>query len=189
MKAFSLQKNRVGFSLVELLVVLAVFSLLVSTVFVHFSQLASTQRDTQRIADMRTITTALDLYFSKNHSYPAVTSSDPSCGGWETSVHTPNNFLHPLVSDGELTKVPVDPLNTGLCTKNPLVVYSYFYYHFTANDSSWDSCDPSLGSFYVLAVYSMETSAIPTPNTPGWSCPSYLNLTFPWVTGKTELKN
>jgi len=62
-------KNK-GFTLIELLVVIAIIGLLASVVLLALNSARAKSRDAKRIADMRQIATALELYFNDNSSYP-----------------------------------------------------------------------------------------------------------------------
>lgn len=65
-----LQAARAGFTLVELLVVLAIIGLLLTAV-VASTQIARTRsRDARRLSDLRQIQTALALYEGINQQYP-----------------------------------------------------------------------------------------------------------------------
>lgn len=66
-------KNK-GFTLIELLVVIAIIGLLASVVLLALNSARAKSRDAKRIADMRQLASALELYFNDNSSYP--TNSD-----------------------------------------------------------------------------------------------------------------
>ncbi|MFA5644183.1 MAG: type II secretion system protein, partial [Patescibacteria group bacterium] len=67
-----------AFTLVELLVVIAIIGILATLAIVAIQNTRAKARDTKRIADVKQIQTALELYFNDNGSYPvssSVTSS------------------------------------------------------------------------------------------------------------------
>ena len=64
-------KNRKGFTLIELLVVVAVIGILASVILVGVAAFRGKGRDARRIQDLRQIQNGLELYFTKNGSYPA----------------------------------------------------------------------------------------------------------------------
>lgn len=74
------QKNKnfqkSGFTLVEVLVVVGIIGLLASVVLVGLGTFRTRSRDARRIADLREVQNALELYYTGNNSYPKVT-------GWE----------------------------------------------------------------------------------------------------------
>jgi len=58
-----------GFTLIELLVVIAIIGLLATMAVVSFGNAQSKARDSKRIADVKQIMKALDLYYDENGSY------------------------------------------------------------------------------------------------------------------------
>lgn len=72
-KLFS-QKNTAGFTLIELLVVIAIIGVLASVVLASLNTARKKSRDARRIADIKQIQLALELYFDANRAYPATLS-------------------------------------------------------------------------------------------------------------------
>ena len=60
-----------GFSLVELLIVIAIIGILVATITVSFSDSRATARDAQRQSDLREIQIAIENYKRTNGQYPS----------------------------------------------------------------------------------------------------------------------
>lgn len=65
-----------GFTLIELLVVIAIIGLLASIVAVSVNSARRKARDVKRIADLKTISTALEMYYDQYGTYPV---STPIC--------------------------------------------------------------------------------------------------------------
>ncbi|MBI3638524.1 type II secretion system protein [Candidatus Wolfebacteria bacterium] len=77
-------KTNSGFTLIEILIVVAIIATLASVVLVGLGSFRGRGRDTRRISDLRQIQSALELYYAKNQTYPdfPVNFSDPSTSGW-----------------------------------------------------------------------------------------------------------
>ncbi len=167
-----------GFTLLELLIVIAVIGLLASAVMVQFPNATKKARDVQRLQDMHQILLALRLYYSTYGRYPSI-SPDSCCDGWDEGPCGNNPFIGALVSSGLVTKVPTDPEGNP---SNGCQGYSYYRY-----GAGSYGCDASRGPFFVLGIRDMKTTGRPYPESPGWSCPNRnWQNEFDWVTGGFE---
>lgn len=63
-----------GFTLIELLVVIAIIGLLASVVLLSLNSARAKSRDAKRLADVRQIASAMELYFNDSGTYPAATA-------------------------------------------------------------------------------------------------------------------
>lgn len=63
--------DKKGFTLIELLVVIAIIGFLVVLAMVSMDNAKQKARDARRLADMKQMTTALDLYYDYNETFPA----------------------------------------------------------------------------------------------------------------------
>ncbi|TSC67031.1 MAG: general secretion pathway protein G, partial [Parcubacteria group bacterium Gr01-1014_72] len=64
-----MKKNK-GFTLIELLVVIAIIGILSSVVLASLNSTRTRARDARRVADIKQIQVALELYFDTNGEYP-----------------------------------------------------------------------------------------------------------------------
>jgi uncharacterized protein (TIGR02145 family)/prepilin-type N-terminal cleavage/methylation domain-containing protein len=62
--------NKKAFTLIELLVVIAIIGILATIAVVALQQARQSARDSKRIADIKQIQTALELYYNYNSEYP-----------------------------------------------------------------------------------------------------------------------
>lgn len=94
-------KNRKGFTLVEILIVIFIIGLLSSIVLVGLSSFRARGRDARRVADLHLLQNGLELYFSKEGVYPDTNVT--SASGWEA-------FSDTIVNAGiGVNVVPADP--------------------------------------------------------------------------------
>ncbi|EKD56864.1 MAG: Type II secretory pathway pseudopilin PulG-like protein [uncultured bacterium] len=110
-----------GFTLVELLVVISIIGLLATLAIVSLNAARTRSRDTKRASDLRTIQTALELYFDENDDYPA-SSLMILPSPWNGAANSLLFYLNPFVQGSSL---PVDPLNN--------TTYNRYLYSATAD--------------------------------------------------------
>lgn len=98
-----------GFTLVELLVVVAIIGILVAIAVVNYVLAQVRAKVSQCKADMRTVETALEWYRSDNGEYP-----DGSLGGYVPGSSIYNWRLRVLTSPiAYVQTLPMDPFNQG----------------------------------------------------------------------------
>lgn len=112
-----------GFTLVELLVVVAIIGLMAGIATVSVNSVRSKGRDAKRVADIKQIQNALELHYSDVGDYPDAPANNSTLG---TTTAGANN-AQVLSSSGweaaltagataYMTGVPRDPMNSGLYT-------------------------------------------------------------------------
>lgn len=69
-----MKKNK-GFTLIELLVVIAIIGILSSVVLASLNSARQKSRDARRVADIKQVQLALELYFDSNANYPTTLSA------------------------------------------------------------------------------------------------------------------
>jgi general secretion pathway protein G len=70
--------NQKGFTLIELMVVIAVIALLSSVALIAFQSARAKSRNAKRLSDMTQMNTALGLFHASNKGYPTSTGGIPA---------------------------------------------------------------------------------------------------------------
>lgn len=144
-----------GFTLIELLVVVAIIGLLSSIVLTSLNSARGKARDARRLADMRQMQTAFELYYDDNNAYPP-NPNGPACGtcmegGWNNGA----------VLAGYIPAISKDPLYTG--------ANGYRY-----------ALGPSSQSYTMLVRLEKNTNWCNISTSPGYSAWNYSNgSTYP----------
>ncbi len=94
-----------GFTLIELMVVIAIIGILASIIFTSLNSARAKGRDAKRGQEVKQLEGALDLYFSANGQYPSVGSDN---------LGYPIATLQAALVPNYLVKIPQDPLYTGV---------------------------------------------------------------------------
>ena len=109
-----------GFTIIELLVVLAIIALMASLAIVFFSPTAAKSRDARREEDIKSMQGALNLYINQNSLYPICPS--------EAVIDGNSDCLSSALLGAEAIKsMPVGPKFTGAgtCGGENSFVYCY----------------------------------------------------------------
>ncbi|MCX6792655.1 MAG: prepilin-type N-terminal cleavage/methylation domain-containing protein [Candidatus Falkowbacteria bacterium] len=123
-----LANNKKAFTLIELLVVIAIIGVLSTMAIIALGNARTKARDAKRVADIKQISTALELYYADNNSYPTI-------------ITPGNSLVSPSGSITYMGTIPSNPnpRNDGTCSTND---YSYS----SNSNNSFFSISTCLGS-------------------------------------------
>jgi len=122
-----------GFTLIELLVVIAIIGLLASIVIVSVQKAAANARDAKRMADAKSLKTAIEMYANNNKGYPICSLCDDWMGHSITALNTFAAGIPPFTT--YLSPIPQDPI-----------------YKNTNDDYQYVLQNPANGSAYALKI-------------------------------------
>jgi len=116
-----------GFTLIEVLVVIAIIGILATVALMSFTGTRAKARDSKRKADLHQVQTALGVFYDTRGTYPTSTSvwnaSSPDYGAASTTGSADYNALAPYLAEN-IAILPMDPLNP---TNNPGINDTYMY--------------------------------------------------------------
>jgi prepilin-type N-terminal cleavage/methylation domain-containing protein len=140
------QKQK-GFTLIEMIIAVVIIGILagITITVINIPLQQRRSRDARRIADLKMVQSALELYFSDKRSYPG--------GKFFNRVSDVLNA--DLVVSGYVNELPKDPRD-GLQTPSGSVTCGGDYFGKNIYAYRYKSNDPSAGTKYVLMAI-MET--------------------------------
>jgi len=103
--------ERKGFTLIEILIVVAIIAILASIVLVGLGPTQQAGRDARRLSDLHETQNGLELYYNKCGYYPGPpVAAGAACGAW-VAVNTWAGLTASLIGtpDIDVSQVPVDP--------------------------------------------------------------------------------
>jgi prepilin-type N-terminal cleavage/methylation domain-containing protein len=136
-------KHQKGFTLIELLVVIAIIGLLASVVLLALNSARAKARDAKRLADIRQLSTALELYYNDSTTgYPVAAASVTAIPGLSP------NYV------GTIPTAPT-PIETGCTAGN-----NTYYYTGTATTYSISFCLGATTGGYAAGQHILTPSGI-----------------------------
>lgn len=145
-----MQKNRTGFSLVELLITVSIISILIAIGVASYATINRQSRDTKRKSDVEQIRSALEMYRADTGSYPSAGS-----GSWVVTSSTADALvgLTPDLVATYLSAIPTDPKASQsymyLATNGSGgSYYGYCISTLLESENPIDTCTPATGQTY-----------------------------------------
>ena len=98
-----------GFTLIEILIVVAIIAILASVVLVGLGPTQQAGRDARRLSDLRSAQNGLELYFAKCGYYPGTAQEASPCGAFATASNWAGMKSAVTGSGIGVNSVPDDP--------------------------------------------------------------------------------
>ncbi len=152
-----------GFTIVELLIVVVVIGILAAIVTVAYTGITSRAKDSERSAELRSIATAIDLYYIDNGGYPRCGATGPNVSPYPLGAGTAASCLADELVPTYISSIPTDPTNSGS------YVYRYAVGYRKTGATSYTN---SPSDNYILGVKEESSSG---PYYGGWG---YSDLTL-----------
>ena len=152
-----------GFTLVELLVVVAIIGILATVVVISYSGAQMKARDAKRISDLNTINSAIQIWYT---SSGASNYLDGNCNNQYYTASDPG--LNSILVPTYLPAIPADP--------NALGYYNTDYTYFTPNhNNTAGSCVPANLKYTSTYYYLLANLEDSTNKNKNWSQDTFLS--------------
>ena len=137
-----IKQNNKGFTLIELLVVIAIIGLLSTLAVVSLNNARTKARDAKRTSDIKSIQTALELFYVDNDAYPAGTALElgegTSCSSGACTVLSNATAGFETTLTGTVTYmglIPRDPSSDGTASPCTIASTGTCSYSYTVNST------------------------------------------------------
>jgi prepilin-type N-terminal cleavage/methylation domain-containing protein len=149
-----------GFTLIELMVVIAIIGVLASTVLANVSDARKSARDAIRLQDMKAMHTALERFYNDNGMYPNPDNASVPITGQIVGVGNEiDDALRPY-----LDPVPIDPRHDAGTGVAPVAGAVYFYSYDPLHYKSLVNCG---GAIPASALYTYGAFGFNKAENPG----------------------
>jgi len=102
-----------GFTLIEILIVVAIIAILASVVLIGLGPTQQAGRDARRLSDLHQIQNGLELFYNKCGYYPGTAPAGACTNGATTGFAEMSAALLPGAANIGVNTVPKDPTNSG----------------------------------------------------------------------------
>ena len=156
------RKKQQGFTLIEILIVVAIIAILASVVLIGLGPTQRAGRDARRLSDLREVQTGLELYYNKCGYYPGNPVASGACTGFVSG----NTWA-------DMTKALTETPDIGVNTvpNDPTAGHTYYYGTDVAGDGTGYLIaatleDPNNGAFTnysapTMSAYTMGDELAP----------------------------
>ncbi|MCL4427294.1 prepilin-type N-terminal cleavage/methylation domain-containing protein [Patescibacteria group bacterium] len=128
-----------SFTLIELLIVVAIIGILAALIIVSVTSASAKARDIKRQEDLKNIQKALEMYYTTNGSYPSTASAKWGyCSGFGSHGISGSSGYIPNLAPTYIPSLPLDPRNGTDC-QGAANVYACYWYESNGTDYKVDA--------------------------------------------------
>jgi prepilin-type N-terminal cleavage/methylation domain-containing protein len=160
-----MKQNKKGFTLIELLVVIAIIGLLSTLAVVALNNARQKSRDAKRVADVKQMQTAMELFYNDCNGYPVqnvaalittALSAGTSAGGDNCDGGAGEPTIYTFLSTIPTAPLPLD--YTTVCT----TANGTYYYQSTNSDgTACDGTANTCASYTIAYCLGAPTGSLP----------------------------
>ena len=152
-----------GFTLIELMVVIAIMGILMVAGLVAYSSALKTARNGRRKEDLKEIQAALVIYKNDTGTYPVTSGWWGTCSGYGSHPNTGPTGYIPGLAPNYMQSLPVQPLGAG----NPQSCYlyasdgiDYKVLAYQGPEGTWTSSDPFYDPVRPATAWQVSSSSV-----------------------------
>jgi general secretion pathway protein G len=156
--------KRKGFTLIELLVVIAIIGLLSTLAVVALNSARTKARDAKRVADIKQIQTALELYYNDKSAYPTEATIVGLGSATDLTISSDNGIAATAAGTSYMGNIPKDPSNPTANCANPATA-ACLYGYMSTDGSDYEITfwlEGAVGNLTVGAACATETGIAAT---------------------------
>ena len=148
-----IRKSQSGFTIIELLIVIAIIAILAGVVLVNFQGAQAKARDTQRVSNMSALQAKLEEYYGTNNGYPNTFTASTFAG------MDPGTILDPKGRSMTINALQADKTAAdGVAAPTAASSSDYLYVPYGTT-----GCTTTCTGYEIKAYIEKPTTAIPNP--------------------------
>lgn len=129
--------NKKGFTLIELLVVIAIIGLLSTLAVVSLNNARAKSRDAKRVADIKQVQTALELYYTASSTYPIQAAAVALGTASYDTISSGSGIGASGTGTTYMGLIPSDPTGTAICANPATAVCQWRYITAASNPQDY----------------------------------------------------
>lgn len=160
---------RNAFTVVELVVVIAVIGILATLTAVGYTRLQKDTRDTEREADIAIIQSSLEAFYEKNGGYPSSSGAQFNESFYRNTLAIPDSALRsPTAPEGTTFSLRIGSLSAPYITPNNYGYHPYAYRIGEGNEHTGCGMDSKCPRYQLVWVSEADGTRHQVKSKYGW---------------------